>query len=133
MDITPVVRKMALMSVSNVTAVQVRDILNYPLVLLMKTTTTMKKTKGQNGLLGHHGEHVTVHVVMGNRREHVRVLGELLDRVHVQVMDGKMFKTVNLENVPHGVNGEDGLNVTRLVTPASRIVLLLYMQLLQSN
>ena len=128
MDITMVVQKMALMSASNVIAVQVRDILNYPLVVLMRTITIMKRIKGPNGLLGHHGGHVTVHVVMGNRQGRVLVLGELLDRVHVQVMDGKMFKTVNLENVLHGENGEDGLNVTRLVTPASRIVLLLYIQ-----
>ena len=120
-----VVQKMTPMSVSNVTAVQVRDILNYPLVALMRTTTIMKRTKGPNGQLGHPGEHVTVRVVMGNKLEHVRVPGELLDRVHVQEMDGKMSKTANLENVQHGENGEDGLNVTRLVTPANRIVLLL--------
>ena len=129
MGIMMVVQKMALTSVSNVTAVQVRDILNYhPLVaLLMRTTTIMKRTKVQNGLLGHHGAHAIAHVVMANRLEHVLVLVESLDRVHAQETDGKTFKTANLENVQHGENGEDGHNVIKLVTPVNRIVLLLYM------
>ena len=78
MGIMMVVQKMALTSESNATAVQVRDILNYhPLVvLLMKTTTIMKRTKVQNGLPGHHGEHAIAHVVMANRHEHVLVREE---------------------------------------------------------
>ena len=50
-----------------------------------------------------------------------------MDREHVLEMDGKMFKTVNLENVQLGENGEDGHNVIKHVTQANRIVLLLYM------
>ena len=49
-----------------------------------------------------------------------------MDREHVLEMDGKMFKTVNLENVQLGENGEDGHNVIKHVTQANRIVLLLY-------
>ena len=93
----------------------------------MRTTTIMKRTRVQNGLLGHHGARAIAHVVMANRHEHVLVRVESLDKVHVQEMDGKMFKTVNLENVQHGENGEDGHNVIKLVTPDNRIVLLLYM------
>ena len=129
MGIMMVVQKMAPMSGSNVIAVQVRDILNYhPLVaLLMRMTTIMKRIRVQNGLLGHHGAHAIAHVVMANRHEHVLVRVESLDRDHVQEMDGKMFKTVNLVNVQHGENGEDGHNVIKLVIPDNRIVLLLYM------
>ena len=79
----------------------------------------------QNGPLGHHGARAIAHVVMANRHEHVLVRVESLDRVHVQEMDGKMFKTVNLVNVQHGENGEDGHNVIKLVIPDNRIVLLL--------
>ena len=50
-----------------------------------------------------------------------------MDREHVLEMDGRMFKTVNLENVQLGENGEDGHNVIKHVTQANRIVLLLYM------
>ena len=49
-----------------------------------------------------------------------------MDREHVLEMDGRMFKTVNLENVQPGENGEDGHNVIKHVTQANRIVLLLY-------
>ena len=49
-----------------------------------------------------------------------------MDREHVLEMDGRMFKTVNLENVQLGENGEDGHNVIKHVTQANRIVLLLY-------
>jgi len=43
-----------------------------------------------------------------------------LDREHVLEMDGRMFKTVNLENVQLGENGEDGRNVIKHVTQANR-------------
>ena len=78
MGIMMVVQKMALTSESNVTAVQVRDILNYhPLVaLLMRMTTIMKRIRVQNGHLGHHGAHAIAHVVMANRHEHVLVREE---------------------------------------------------------
>ena len=49
-----------------------------------------------------------------------------MDREHVLEMDGRMFKTVNLENVQLGENGEDGHNVIKHVTQANRIVLHLH-------
>lgn len=114
--------KMALMSVSSVIAAQVRDILHYRPVRALRTRTTMimKRIAGQNGLVGHHGEPVTVRVVMGNRQGHARALVEWSDRVHVPEMVGKTFRTATLKNVQLGENGEDGHSVTRLVTPANR-------------